>query len=226
MSGTNPLARLMKRSPFKALQEHMRKVLEAVRPVPGMFEALTRGDQAAVEAAKDEIFSREAEADQVKNDLRANLPNSLFMPVDRRDLLEILQEQDAIADTAQDIAGLLIERPMSVPEPLARPLCELAERCLATCEQAGAVIAELDELLETGFRGPEATRVSTMIDELSLLEDETDVLGLELARTLFRHESEIDPVSVMLWYRIIEWTGDLADHAEKLGNRLRLLIAR
>ena len=35
----------------------------------------------------------------------------------------------------------------------------------------------------------------------------------------------MSPVSVMLWYRLIEWIGDLADHAEKVGNRLRLLIA-
>lgn len=226
MSGTNPLARLLKSSPFKALQEHMGKVLEATRPVPAMFESLARGDQEAVNTAKEEIFRWEAEADKVKNDLRANLPNSLFMPVDRRDLLDILQEQDSIADTAQDIAGLLVERPMKVPELLAKPLQELAERCVATCEHAGTVIGELDELLETGFRGPEATRVEGMLDELARLEDETDVLGLELTRSLFQHESEIDPVSVMLWYRLIEWTGDLADHAEKLGNRLRLLIAR
>ena len=34
------------------------------------------------------------------------------------------------------------------------------------------------------------------------------------------------PVSVMMWYRLIEWIGDLADYAEKVGDRLRLLIAK
>jgi uncharacterized protein Yka (UPF0111/DUF47 family) len=29
-----------------------------------------------------------------------------------------------------------------------------------------------------------------------------------------------------MWYQIIEWIGDLADYAEKVGDRLRLLIAR
>jgi hypothetical protein len=33
-------------------------------------------------------------------------------------------------------------------------------------------------------------------------------------------------VSVMFWYQLIIWTGDLADYAEKVGNRLRLLMAR
>jgi predicted phosphate transport protein (TIGR00153 family) len=171
------------------------------------------------------IFKWENEADDVKNDLRAHLPKSLFMPVDRRDILEILQEQDSIADTAQDIAGLLMERPMDVPEPLREPVRTLVGRCVDTCEHAARIIEELDELLETGFRGREVERVEVMLDELGKIEGETDRLGLELTRTLFQQEEQMSPVSVMLWYRMIEWIGDLADHAEKVGNRLRLLIA-
>jgi hypothetical protein len=225
MATTNPLAKLLKRSPFKAMQQHMRVVLKCVHCIPGLFEALIAGDQAGVKSAKEAIFKWENEADDVKNDLRAHLPTSLFMPVDRRDILEILQEQDSIADTAQDIAGLLIERPMEVPEPLQAPVRTLVARCVATCEQSALIIEELDELLETGFRGRQVDRVESMLDELGKIEDETDDLGLELTRTLFRHEEQMSPVSVMLWYRLIEWIGDLADHAEKVGNRLRLLIA-
>ena len=48
----------------------------------------------------------------------------------------------------------------------------------------------------------------------------------QLLRELFRLEESLSPVSVMLWYQIIGWIGDLADQAEKVGNRIRLLIAR
>ncbi len=226
MPPTNPLARLMKRSPFKGMQEHMRVVLECARHVPPLIEAQCAGDTAAVKSAKEEIFAREAEADAIKNHLRAQLPKSLFMPVDRRDLLDILVVQDSIADTAQDIAGLLIERPMEVPEPLKAPLCELARRCVETCEHAGKIIEELDELVATGFRGREAATVENMLDKLNEMEDGTDELGLSLARNLFEHEEGMNPVSVIMWYRIIEWIGDLADYAEKVGDRLRLLIAQ
>ena len=225
MSSTNPLAKLLKRSPFKALQEHMRIVLDTVREVPGLFDALIEGDQERVNAAKQTIFQREEEADRVKNDLRTHLPNSLFMPVDRRDILAVLQMQDSIADTAQDIAGLLIERPMEVPQPMQAPLQTLVKRCVETCEHAGLIIEELDELLEMGFRGAEVDKVEGMLDELARIEGETDELGVELARILFQNENQMQPVSVMLWYRLIEWIGDLADYSEKVGNQLRLLIA-
>ena len=106
------------------------------------------------------------------------------------------------------------------------PLIALTVRCIDTCEHSASVIAELDELLAMGFRGREVDKVDAMLKELNDIEDETDELGVALARALFDHEDEMKPVSVMMWYRLIEWIGDLADYAEKVGDRLRLLIAR
>ncbi len=104
-------------------------------------------------------------------------------------------------------------------------LMELVRAVGRTCEHAGAVIDQLDELVEIGFRGREADRVSYEIDQIGLLEGETDRVEAELIRELFRLEDELSPVTVMLWYQMIGWIGNLADGAEKVANRLRLLIA-
>lgn len=226
MSNGNTFSRLFGLSPFTALQEHMGVVLECAREVQPLIEALVAGDQTRVMELKDKIFEKEAEADRIKHELRAHLPKSLFMPVDRRDLLEVLHLQDTIANVAQDIAGLLIERKMTIPDFLRKPLIELTARCIDTVEHSAKVINELDELLAIGFRGREVDRVDEMLTELNKIEDETDELGIALARALFDHEDELKPVSVMMWYQIIEWIGDLADYAEKVGDHLRLLIAK
>ena len=226
MSNGTTLSRLFGKSHFEAMQEHMLVVLECAREVKPLIEALAKGDEARVNAAKDRIFEREAEADRIKNELRLHLPKSLFMPVDRRDLLEVLHLQDTIANTAQDIAGLLIERRMSIPEFMREPPLALTARCIDTCEHSAAVIGELDELPAMGFRGREVEKVDAMLNELNDIEDETDELGMTLSRALFEHEDDMKPVSVMMWYQIIEWVGDLADYAEKVGDHLRLLIAK
>lgn len=148
------------------------------------------------------------------------------MPVDRRDLLDLLGMQDSIADTAQDIAGLLVERDMQVPAGMADDLRQLVARCVDAVNQAGLLIGELDELVETGFRGREAETVEGMIEKLNLIEDDTDKLGMALSQSLFAQEDSLKPVSVIFWYELIQWIGDLADYAEKVGDRLRLLIAR
>lgn len=226
MSDGNTFSKIFGASPFTQLQKHMRAVVACAREVTPLIEALFAGDQGRVIEMKDRIFEHEAAADRIKHELRAHLPRSLFMPVDRRDLLELLQLQDSIANVAQDIAGLFIERKMSIPGFLYAALIRLAERCMDAVDHAAGVIEEMDELLAIGFRGREVDRVDEMLRELNTIEDETDELGIALARVLFDNEDKLDPVSVMMWYQIIEWVGDLADNAEKVGDQLRLLIAK
>jgi len=226
MHTTNPMASLFGKSPFKPLQIHMQAVSDCAAEVAPLFQALIDGDRSALEAQKEKIFEKEAKADLLKNELRNRLPRSLLMPVDRRDLLEVLAMQDAIADTAQDIAGLLLERDMEVPAGMEGPLMELVKRCVDSCDLAHGIIRELDELVETGFRGQEVTRVEEMVERLNAIEDETDQMGMTLTRMLFAQEDQMKPVSVMFWYQLIQWIGDLADYSEKVGDRMRLLIAR
>jgi len=226
MAKPTAFASLFGHSPFKPMQEHIGIVLECASEVPSLFEALCEGDQEKIAAVKERIFQLEEKADGVKNELRAHLPKSLLLPVDRRDLLEVLDLQDSIADSAQDIAGLLMERPMEVPPELKEPLLALTRRCVDACDQSAQIINELDELVATGFRGRESDRVSEMVDELNRIENDTDNMGMELTRRLFALEDKMKPVSVIFWYHLIQWIGDLADYAEKVGNRLRLLMAR
>jgi len=220
------IASMFGRSPFKPLQQHMDVVTECVREVPSLFEALIADDRAGLERAAAQIFEKEQAADDLKNEMRMHFPKGLLMPVDRRDLLELLDAQDSVADTAQDVAGLLIERTMTVPEGMQEDLRKLVQRCVHTCEKANAVIGELNDLVEIGFRGRRVDRVEEMVDEINKIEDETDKLGMSLARALFAQEDSMSPISVMFWYQLIQWIGDLADFAEKVANRLRLLIAR
>lgn len=223
---TNPLLRLFGQSPIKPLQEHMRVVVRCASEVPGLFEALCAGDEASIEKIRERIFTLESEADDIKNELRSHLPKTMFMPVDRRDVLEILDLQDSIADTAQDISGMLVVRRPKVIEAVRDPLMSLTRRCLEACGQMARIMEELDELVETGFRGPETEIVLNMIDELNRIETDTDEKAMALLHELFAHEQEFDPISLMIWHRLIRWVGDLANYAEKVGNRLRLLMAR
>ena len=127
---TNPISRLFGSNPFSLLQEHMLAVLETAAHVGPLFEALIEGDHARVEAAGAAISESESKADEIKNNLREHLPRSLFLPVDRRDLLEVLDLQDSIADVAEDIAELIIERRMTVPEGTGPALFEFVRNVL------------------------------------------------------------------------------------------------
>jgi predicted phosphate transport protein (TIGR00153 family) len=95
---------------------------------------------------------------------------------------------------------------------------------VATCDKAQRLIDELDELIETGFGEREVARVEDMLDQLGEIESETDVLLDRAARTLFEMEDELGIGTVYL-HQVLLWIADIADFAERVGNRLRLLIA-
>ena len=215
---------LFGRSPIRPMQEHMHAAVACAEAVRPLFEAMASGDLEGIRAQREEIDRLEHEADRVKNEIRSHLPKRLLMAVERRDMLEILDLQDSIADTAQDIAELADQRGMHTPEPLRAPLAALVERVVRACEQSGRVIDELDELVATGFAGREVGRVLEMIDELSRIESETDDMEEAIRRQIFALEGELG-VGTWFWCETVDWVADLADYAEKVGNRLRLFIA-
>lgn len=216
--------KLVGRSPIGPMQKHMQAAVACAQQVVPLIEAMASGDQEAIRECRAEIDRLEHEADEIKHEIRSHMPRRLMMAMERRDMLDILDQQDSIADVTQDIAELADQRGMHLPEALAEPFRELALRVVAACEQGQRVIDELDELIETGFGDREVARVEEMIGELGRIETETDVLQDRAARTLFAMEEELG-IGTVYWHQTILWIADLADYAERVGNRLRLLIA-
>ena len=226
MARYNPIIKLFGPSPVRPLQQHMAKVVECAQELLPLFEAVIARDLGAVDAAQEKIAMLENEADDLKKELRLNLPRTLFLPVERRDLLEVLTMQDKVANRAKDIAGLIRGRKMSLPDELGARYLDFVKRCIDACAQAQKAISELDELVETGFRGSEVELVQEIITELDRIEKDTDKIQVEVRTSLFDIERNLPPIDVMFLYRLIDWTGDLGDRAQRVGSRLQLMLAK
>lgn len=226
MPTRNPLMSIFGSSPVKPLQEHMIKVVDAVAPLTDLVEAVLAQDLERVAAIQEEIARREDEADDLKHELRLHLPRSLFMPVERRDVLEVLNMQDRIANRAKDIAGLIRGRRMTIPGDIADDLARFVSRGVDACKQAQLIINELDELVETGFSGRQVDKVQRMIKELDRIEKDTDEIQIRIRAKLFDIERDLPPIDVMFLYRIIDWIGDLGDRAQRVGSRLQIMLAK
>lgn len=213
-------------SPVKPLQKHMDSVQNCITQLIPFFDAVLADDWDTAGRYQTEIARLENEADDLKRELRLNLPKSLFMAVSRRDLLEVLTMQDKIANKAKDVAGLITGRKMTFPDNINPLLKEFIQRSVDASAQAQKAINELDELVETGFRGNEVALVESMIKKLDGIESETDVIQVRIRTELFTIESGLNPVDVMFLYRIIDWIGDLGDLAQRVGSRLELMLAR
>jgi predicted phosphate transport protein (TIGR00153 family) len=213
-------------SPIRPMQQHMAEVQACVNRLIPFFEAALAGDWERAAEEQKNVSELEGAADKLKHDLRLHLPNGLMMAMSRRDLLETLTMQDRIANKAKDIAGLMLGRKMTFPEDVAPLVLSFVKRCIDASAQAQIVINELDELVETGFRGREVDLVESMINRLDEIESDTDRIQVEVRAILFAQEKDLPPVDVMFIYRVIEWIGDLADLAQRVGSRLEVMLAR
>lgn len=204
----------------------MKVALAAAELLPDFIDAVFDGDWPRATEVQGDIARRETEADTIKRSIRANLPRSIFMPVSRSDLLELLQAQDRIPNRCQDFAGLCVGRKMYFPADIQPKMRDFVCTSVATVRAAGKALNELDELLETGFSGTEVELVETMINDLNQAEHDCDALQSQVQQALFKIEDKTNPVDVMFLYRLIEWLGDIADYAQSVGNRMLYLIAK
>ena len=176
---------LFGRSPVRPMQRHMEAAVSCAREVAPLVDAMVAGDLEAIARHHQRIVELEHAADEIKHEIRSHLPKRLLMAVDRRDMLEILDRQDSIADGAQDVAEMAEMRAMIAPEPLKTLLVELTAKVIAACGQAEDIINQLDELVETGFGQNEVAKVEEMISALNGLESETDALAEQAHRRHF-----------------------------------------
>lgn len=226
MSLGSSIAGLFGRSPIKPLQQHYDTVHECACTLAQFFDAVIAGDWDKARTLRKQVAELENQADELKKEFRLNLPKSLFLPMPRTDLLELISVQDKVANKAKDISGLMLGREMSIPDPIAEAMRSYVQGAIDTSAQAQKAINELDELIETGFSGREIRLVEELIEELDRLERANDEQQIVIRSSLFKLESELSPVDVIFLYKIIEWVGDLADRAQKVGGRLQMLVAR
>ena len=221
----NMLANIFGSSPVRPLEEHIGIAFQCAKQLRPFFAAVVAGDWDKALAARDAIERLEHEADDLKKKIRLQLPKSLFMPVPREDLLELLLVQDKIANRTKDVSGLVLGRKMQLPAVIADQFLEFVDRNIDAAKQARKSVRELDELFTAGFRGAEVALVSGLIEELDQIETDTDEKQAALRGSLFEIEKTLDPIDAVFMYKVIELTGEIADMAERVGRRLELLLS-
>ncbi len=222
----SPIMSLFGQSPIKPLQQHMHTVLECVDLLNPFFQAVIKEDWEAVEEAYNTIAEFEGKADDQKQDIRLHLPKSLFMPINRSDLIQLLSKQNKVCNTAKDIAGLILGRKQVIPKKIASDMAAYVKSAIAVATEAKVVIDELDELIGSGFGGREIDRINKCITKLEKAENKNDKRQITLRAKLHAIEADMPPIDAMFIYKTIEAIGNLADRAQSAGEQIQVIIAR
>jgi uncharacterized protein len=217
---------LFGRSPFTSLQLHMESVSKCVHCLPDLFDAVEKKETEQIGKISEKISNLEHDADLIKNDIRNHLPKSLFLPVDRGNLLEILSIQDSIADKAEDVAVLVTLRPLELLPIFKQEFKLFLQKNIATFDEANLIVKELHELIESSFGGMEAAKVRAMVDEVAYREHEVDIIQRQLLKSVFKAEDQLNYATFYQWQKLFENIASISNLAENLAHRIRLTLEK
>jgi len=222
---SNLIDSLVSGSPIKPLQSHMALSLACVETLGEFLVAANQGNWQQATAYQQKIKQLENDADSQKRAIRQGLTSKLLMPFSRADAISLLTMQDKLANKAKDVAGIMLGREMAIPAAIAEQFLNHYRACSNTALMAKRDIDELDNLLETGFAEREFKLIADLVEELDALEEGCDEQEISLRKSLLDIEDSLSPVNVVFLYRVIQLIGEIADIAERIGNRLIVLVA-
>ena len=150
------------------------------------------------------MHALEHEADDVKHELLRKLSQEFITPIERDDILQLVQIIDDVTDAIDDVAiKLYMLNVQSVP-PEASVLAAVVVRCTRAL---AAAMAEL-----RNFKKPE--RLEKLVIEINNIESEADNIYIEAVHTLFcSGQTSLSALSIREIYECLETCCDLCEHA-------------
>lgn len=215
---------LFGRSPFAPLESHMEKVASCVHLLDDLFKALEARDYEALELVAARIGEIEHQAELTKRDIRNHLPKSLFLPIDRTQLLEILSTQDKIADKAKDISVLATIKPIELLPSFINEFKDFLQKNISTFDSVLRITKEMHELVESSFGGVEAEKVCSLIEEVSMREHEVDIVQRQLLKKLFNVENDMPYTTFYIWQKMCVALASISNLSESLAFRIRVTL--
>lgn len=212
-----------KKSPVDGLVAHAEKVGIGVKKFKEAVEAYLEKDYSSFERIADEVIKIENEADVIKGNTRNHLYKGIFMPVDKGDFLSCLKEQDSILDACEDAVIWLQFRKSEIDDDLKEKIREYLLKVVDIVEGLELLVKDMHRLISS-ISITERKNIKEKIRNIYSEEEQIDRMQRDLIKNLFSSEKEAMHIYHLI--HVIFILGRMADHAESVGDRIRVMMAR
>jgi len=178
-----------------------------------VFEHLNRVD----ESLKYFIQSLKAEgrADDVRRRVETQLLAGALMPTSRRDILQLVEQVDRLANAAENALDHLLIQRIDIPDVMRPAIIEITSKTEAIFEQVKNAISNLFEKMEAAL---EHTA------QIEHIEGEIDHIERKALKKLF--EQDLDLAHKLQVNSFIRSVVELSDRAEDLSDHIELMVAQ
>lgn len=220
----SPFVHLFRESPFVKLLKHA----EIVQEGGGLFRkamiCYLDGPCTEFQTLHMDVTRMEHEADRLKQNIRGHLPRGLMMPVDKFQFLIYLREQDKALDSVQDSLHWLSYKNTEVPDVLVDDLLLLVDKAVESINQLPLMVRRATVYLRS-YSDKDRQLVKEVIKALRLKESESDTIERKLKSDIFSLPS-VEAITVYHLIRLVEYMGDISNHAENAADVMRAMIAK
>jgi len=161
-----------------------------------------------------ETHKAEGRADDIRREVERELLAGALLAPSRRDILEIIEQIDRLANSGETVLDTLLIERMEIPSEIV----PYVEETAAATEK---IVAEVNEAVRCLFHN-----VSEVVEHtraIERLEGEIDRHVREAMRTVFK--MEIDLARKLQLRNLLEQLEDLSDRAEDLSDRIDVMVA-
>jgi len=212
----NPYANDEERKVLDMYQDHIRKVVTAVKELALMVEDWINNEWSTIGKRLEKISSLEKEADEIKRALLDEVSKAATL-IQREDLMRLSLIADEIADYADATSFRLSHlRDWRPQGKLANMFRELVEW----------VVNSVEKFRESVFMLPQnAEKAIKIAEEVDESERKVDILQRTIVNTLYN--LELDAKTLIKVIDFVEHIEEIADLAEDAADAVRIVaVAR
>lgn len=196
----------MKKKDYDYFQAFTQAVDYSCQAAEILKNTLTYFDTDKLNDRLKDVHGVEHAADLGKHEMMSELARAFITPIEREDILELMQELDDVTDDIEDVLiRTYIFHILSIREDALR-FADIISRC------CGEMLKMMKEFRD--FR--KSKTIHEMIVAINDLEEEGDRLYTEAVRRLFMHSK--DPIELMVWREIFDRMEKCCDACEHVAN--------
>lgn len=214
-----------KKSPVELLREHAQTTKKASEFILPTLEAFLSENTEALSTISKRVDQLERNADDLKVQIRESYSKLKFVYFDRVDVLTILQQEDAVIDAIDDFAKYVMLNTLEKPldEELANLLFQLAGEASRAIDVMFKSVEGLILVVESSFSPKSLQDEEKEALEVEDLEASTDKTSIEIGKRLFSMKNSIHPVDLFFLEKVVRLLARIADHAENVVERIRMI---
>lgn len=207
---------------WKKQKEIESLVLEHLGHVDATLEAFAKSLHAYLHDADLETADRyalethraEGRADDARRRIEARLLSGSLLPTSRRDILQIIEQVDRLANAAEEILDYLLLQQVRVPDEILPEIVEIGEQSNRAFAEVKLAVTCLFERIDQALEHTKA---------IEHLEGEVDHLERKATKRLFG--LDIDLARKLQISGFIQRLVRLSDRAEDLSDVVELIVA-